>query len=87
MAHEDVLRCPLCQGQGDLRLSEVIERLGDNNLRQEIERYLAESAKSAPREPATVGAAAGNGTGARDFERDVHQWNPQTPIWRRSPKE
>jgi hypothetical protein len=23
----------------------------------------------------------------RDFQKDVHNWNPQVPMWNRSPKE
>jgi hypothetical protein len=30
--------------------------------------------------------AVGVGAGA-DFQKQVHSWNPQLPIWRRSPKE
>jgi ribonucleoside-diphosphate reductase subunit M1 len=32
-------------------------------------------------------AAAGAGSNVRNFEKEVHSWNPQLPIWRRSPKE
>jgi hypothetical protein len=28
-----------------------------------------------------------NGSGERDFQKEAHSWNPQLPIWRRSPKE
>jgi len=30
---------------------------------------------------------AGVGARTRNFEKEVHEWNPQLPMWRRSPKE
>ena len=77
MTSQDLHKCPFCLGQGEMRRSELIERLGQAELRQEIESCLGEAAKLAP-------AAS---KGPRDFEREVHHWNPEMPMWRRSPKE
>ena len=84
--NDDVLRCPLCQGEGELRRTELIECLTDQDLKAAIERYVAKVRRLVKnqKESAPVG---GNGHGARDFQKEVHGWNPNQPIWRRSPKE
>jgi len=83
MANETIC-CPLCQGRSNLSRSELIDLLTDRDLRGKIERYLAEltqmsgacSTKSGTQEART-----------RDFQKEVHSWNPQVPMWNRSPKE
>lgn len=82
MANDDFLQCPLCQGHSQVNRTELIALLKDHNLREKIEKYLAELQQA--EEPAGVGAKR---LESRDFEKDVHTWNPQMPIWRRSPKE
>lgn len=82
MANNDLLQCPLCQGHAQVSRTELIGLLTDHNLREKIEKYLAELLQT--EEPAGVGAKR---LESRDFEKDVHTWNPQMPIWRRSPKE
>jgi hypothetical protein len=82
MANDDFLTCPLCQGHSHVSRAELIGLLTDRNLREKIETYLAELVQ--PGEPAGVGATQ---SPSRDFQKDVHSWNPQLPIWRRSPKE
>jgi hypothetical protein len=62
--------------------SQIIERLGDKDVRRVIESYLAESTRPVP-----VGAAIAKGPADRNFDNEVHHWNPQMPIWRRSSKE
>ncbi len=81
MANDDLRKCPLCQGHSQVARNELIGLLTDRNLREKIEKYLAELLQT---EPAGVGARRPE---SRDFEKDVHTWNPQMPIWRRSPKE
>ena len=82
MAKNDILTCPLCQGHSQVSRSELIGLLTDLNLRDKIEKYLGELAQA--EEPAGAGAARGP---VLDFQKEVHSWNPQLPIWRRSPKE
>ena len=79
---DDILTCPLCQGHAHVSRSELIGLLTDRNLREKIEQYLAEITP--------LGEAAGVGVHqpqSHDFQKDVHSWNPQLAIWRRSPKE
>jgi len=82
MANDYLLKCPLCQGHAELRRSELIDLLTERNLRDRIEKYVTELTPSG--EMAAVSADAPQ---TRDFQKEVHSWNPQLPIWRRSPKE
>lgn len=79
--NHDLLKCPLCQGHGELMRSEVIEQLTNGELKARIDVCLAGIVES-PAELAAISAS-----GSRDFQKDVHSWNPQLPMWRRSPKE
>jgi hypothetical protein len=81
MANQDILKCPLCRGEAHVKRSELIALLSDNQLPERVEKYLAELL-DAHREPVAIA----NGV-VRDFQKEVHSWNPQLPIWRRSPKE
>lgn len=82
MANHDVLKCPLCQGHGEVRRSVLITLLTDHSLPEQAEKYLAELLEAEKNEMAGVSAEADRG-----FQKEVHSWNPQMPIWRRSPKE
>jgi hypothetical protein len=82
MANDDLLKCPLCQGRSQVNRNELTALLTDRHLREKIGNYLAEVLHV--EEPAAVGAKR---LESKDFEKDVHTWNPQMPIWRRSPKE
>jgi hypothetical protein len=81
MTSEEILKCPLCRGEAHVKRSELIALLSDNQLPEKVEKYLAELL-DARREAVAVANGAG-----RDFQKEVHSWNPQLPIWRRSPKE
>ena len=81
MANDEILKCPLCQGHAEVKRSELIALLSDRTLPEKAEKYLAELLH-AQNELAGVSVH-----GPRDFQKDVHTWNPQMPIWRRSPKE
>lgn len=75
---DERVKCPLCQGHGEVRHAELVEVLSDSNLLHKIESFLA--ALTAP--------AGGNGHDQKhSFFQDVHTWNPKLPLWRRSPKE
>lgn len=80
---DDVVKCPFCQGHGELRRTEIIDRLSGADLPKLLEIYLAEMNKPAGND----GEAVGNGAKRRDFFQEVHSWNPKLPIWRRSSKE
>ncbi|HZQ22745.1 MAG TPA: hypothetical protein VFA89_08085 [Terriglobales bacterium] len=81
----DGIQCPLCQGQGKIQRAEIIARLSDPDLKCKLERSREELLHE-EREGELVGSGIMNHSG-RDFEKEVHSWNPQLPIWRRSPKE
>lgn len=73
------VRCPFCEGRGELLRTEIAERLTTPELRKRLDARIAEILESVE--------VAGVGATSRDFEKDVHSWNPALPIWRRSPKE
>ena len=82
---DEIVKCPFCQGHGQLRRLEMVECLTDRELKAKIDRYLADILKpEGATEPVAVGAS---GSTARNFQKEVHSWNPETPIWRRSEKE
>lgn len=87
MTKQTVLKCPLCQGNGEVQFAALLERIGDQDVRLKIEHFLAEMRSRAPEPPVPAGSVVGKGPTTRDFEKEVHHWNPQLPIWRRSPKE
>jgi len=81
--HRDRVRCPLCEGHGEVRRSQLTEFFSDPELKSKVDGYLA--IVTAPAEkPELVAAAVRE---SRDFQKDVHNWNPQVPMWNRSPKE
>ena len=81
--HRDRVRCPLCEGHGEVRRSQLIEFFSDPELKSKLDGYLA--AVAPPEQaPELVASAVRE---KRDFEKDVHSWNPQVPMWNRSPKE
>jgi len=81
--HRDLLACPLCEGHGEVRRSRVAEFFSDPDLNRKIDAWLAEPA----REEQTAETVCVTTPDHRDFQKDVHSWNPQLPMWRRSPKE
>lgn len=82
---QDVVKCPVCEGHGELRRAELIERLSNGELKCKIDSALGEFVHSEEELAAATAVACGNES--RDFQQDVHSWNPQLPMWRRSPKE
>jgi hypothetical protein len=84
MANHEVLHCPLCHGRFQVSLSELRELATSGAPQQWLERTIAElESRAGQLHPASV---TSNTTG-RDFQKEVHSWNPQLPIWQRSPKE
>ncbi|MFI5113565.1 MAG: hypothetical protein ACHP7J_00370 [Terriglobales bacterium] len=73
------VKCPLCEGRGEVTQSEVVERFTNPELRKRLDARIAEILEASE--------LAGVGTKVRNFEKEVHTWNPTLPIWRRSPKE
>jgi hypothetical protein len=84
MINDDLVKCPLCGGFTHVNKPEVVAALNDPKSRQRIESFVTELFNVGTREPARVGVAKEQ---SKDFNKDVHQWNPNVPVWRRSPKE
>jgi hypothetical protein len=81
--NRDRLKCPLCEGQGEVRRSQLAEFFSDPELKCKIDAYFSVVAPP-PEEPEPVCATVHK---ARNFRKEVHCWNPTLPMWRRSPKE
>jgi hypothetical protein len=79
MEQTEKMKCPLCEGRGELLRSEIVERFSNPELRKRLDARIAEILET--------GEMAGVGPQVRNFEKDVHSWNPTLPMWQRSPKE
>jgi hypothetical protein len=84
--NHDQLKCPLCEGHGEIRLARLLELVENREIMSLIDSCLAKACDSTEEQSELLGAALGSSTG-RNFQKDVHSWNPQLPMWRRSPKE
>ena len=82
MNDQDLLRCPLLQGLDPMNRAELIGLLNDSDVREKLEKCLAEHIKTT--EPA---ATCVHDKKPGDFEKEVHSWNPKHSPWNRSPKE
>ncbi len=83
MVNDDVVKCPLCHGFTHIEQPDLLAALQNPRQREQIEQYIGELLKSQVEELASVGAPQAG----RDFQKDVHSWNPCVPMWKRSPKE
>ncbi len=84
MVNDDLVKCPLCGGFTHVAKHELLSALRDAKIRQQVENYVASLLQSQSAELASVAATPPQ---SRDFTKDVHHWNPNVPVWRRSPKE
>ena len=75
----DKVKCPLCEGRGEVLRSEMVERITNPELRKRLDARIAEILETSE--------LAGVGPKVRNFEKEVHTWNPALPMWQRSPKE
>ena len=82
--NHDLLKCPLCEGHGEVLRSNLISTLTDVELQSKIDAYLATVIRPSDRRDLTTTPV---GNEARNFQTEVHSWNPQLPMWRRSAKE
>ena len=83
MINDDVVKCPLCGGFTHVEQANLLAALKEPRVREQMEKYISELLKSPVDELAPVGATQKG----RDFQKDVHSWNPCVPMWKRSPKE
>ncbi|MFZ0309276.1 MAG: hypothetical protein WCA76_22880 [Candidatus Sulfotelmatobacter sp.] len=84
MVNDDLVKCPLCGGFTHVDKPQLLAALNDPKIRHQVEGYVAELLRTQSGE--LTGVAAGQPQ-VRDFNQDVHKWNPNVPVWRRSPKE
>lgn len=73
------VKCPLCEGRGELTRAQFAQNLTSVEHRKRLDARIAEMLDE--RELAVPAVPS------RNFQKEVHEWNPQLPIWRRSPKE
>jgi len=83
MINDNVVKCPLCAGFTHIGNQKLLVALKEPRIREQIEKYIAELLKSPVDELSTVGATQSG----RDFQKDVHRWNPCVPMWKRNPRE
>lgn len=83
MVNDDVVKCPLCGGFTHIQNPALLKALHTPALREQIENYIMELLKSPVEDLSSVAATPAS----RDFQKDVHTWNPSVPMSRRSPKE
>ena len=84
MVNDDLVKCPVCGGFTHIEKPELLAALNDRKIRQQIENYVAELLRCPAGELAGVTPGQPQ---SGDFNREVHHWNPNVPVWRRSPKE
>lgn len=82
MKQEDLLKCPLLQGLDAMHRAELLGMINDSNLREKLEQCLTQHGigVDAPEQGCADWKPG-------DFEKNVHTWDPKTPLWRRSSKE
>jgi hypothetical protein len=84
MVNDDLVKCPLCGGFTHIGNPELLTALLDPKIRHEVESFMAKLLQSATPALATVSTGQPQ---SGDFNKEVHHWNPNVPVWRRSPKE
>ena len=83
MIDDDVVKCPLCGAFTHIEKPDRLAALKEPRVREQIEKYIAEMLKLPVDERSKARATQAE----RDFQKDVHSWNPCVSMWRRSPKE
>ena len=78
MDEKDLLKCPLLQGLDAMHRAELLGLLNNSNLREKLEACLTQHGGEAD---------AACASEERNFEKEVHSWNPQKLVFSRSPKE
>ena len=71
-----VVKCPLCEGRGELEDVEMFNRLAEKDLGKKLASYVGD-----------IVHADETQAGSTDFQGRVDAWNCTHFLWRRSPKE
>jgi hypothetical protein len=77
----DMLKCPLCEGRGELSKEIMLERLSEKDLARKMQSYMSNFIE-ADRSEELHGLPA-----AEAPKHDANSWNLTHFLWRRSPKE
>jgi hypothetical protein len=83
MVNDDLVKCPLCGGFTHVQNHELLTALRDARIRQQVENFAAELLHG---QGELAGVTADKPQG-KNFQNDVHTWNPNVPVWKRSQKE
>ena len=75
----EMMKCPLCEGRGELPKQQLLERLNEKDLGRKVENFMS-IVESEERE-------ALHGSSGQAVPRSVTTWNLTHFLWRRSPKE
>ncbi len=78
-----LIKCPLCEGRGELPEKEMVDRLTEKDLGHKLASYVENFIVADEK------AKAGDADHAPqpDFKQHVDVWNYTHFLWRRSPKE
>ena len=77
----EVLKCPLCEGRGEIEKDVLLERLREKDLGRKVETYLS-NIVAAEQSEQLHGVNPADAT-----KHDANAWNLTHFLWRRSPKE
>lgn len=77
----EMVKCPLCEGCGELRKHILLERLSEKDLGRKVQTYLSDIV-DAERSEEMHGITASEAS-----KHDANNWNLTHFLWRRSPKE
>jgi hypothetical protein len=80
---QHLLKCPLCEGRGELPEKDLVDRLDEKDLGHKLASYVENFIVAD--EKAAEGDAARSAQ--PDFKQHVDVWNCTHFLWRRSPKE
>ena len=78
-----VLKCPLCEGRGELEKAELLDRLEEKDLGRKLASYLDDFIMADEKESESDVAPDEHS----EFKHRVDAWNCTHFLWRRSPKE
>ena len=78
-----LLKCPLCEGRGELPKSDLMDRLSEKDLGHKLASYVDNFIVADEQESEPEAAHSAQ----PDFKHRVDVWNCTHFLWRRSPKE
>jgi len=82
MVNDDLVKCPLCGGFTHVGKPELLTALRDAKIRKRVENFVEELLSAGD-----LAGISASRPESQNFNKDVHNWNPNVPVWRRSPKE